>query len=38
VSHMGKQPLEMHEEASLVQPDHTFSGEPLLIVQYNDTL
>jgi len=26
----------MHVEASLVQPDHTFSGEPLLIAQYND--
>jgi len=36
-SHMRKQPLEMHVEASLVQPDHTFSGEPLLTAQYNDT-
>jgi hypothetical protein len=35
-SHTRKQPLEMHVEASLVQPDHTFSGEPLLIAQYND--
>lgn len=35
-SHTKKQPLEMHVEASLVQPDHTFSGEQLLIAQYND--
>jgi hypothetical protein len=36
-NHKRKQPLEMHVEASLVQPDHTSSGELFLIAQYNDT-
>jgi hypothetical protein len=32
-----QQHLGMREEASQVQPDHPFSGEPLLIAHYNNT-